>query len=91
MTPAEHDRLHFAPWLEWPQSKVEELPHGTALDATADSEKLVAEKRKCAPGAMIKDIARRTLKNRFILAANITTRCISWDLLLLPERFRLAR
>jgi hypothetical protein len=65
--------LHFAPWLEWPQSKVKELPSGTALDAAAGSEKLVAEKNKCAPGAMIKDIARRTLKNRFTLAANMTT------------------
>ncbi len=73
MTPAEHDRLHFAPWLEWPHSIVKELPSGTALDTAADLAELVAERSKCAPGATIKDIARRTLKNRFTLATNMTT------------------
>lgn len=90
-TPAGHNMMQFAPWLEWPHSIAKLSPSGTTPDAAADSEKPVAEKSECAPGAMIKDIARRTLRNRFALAANIATRCISWDLLLLPERFGLAR
>lgn len=76
-TPAKHDMMQFTPWLESLHSVAKGSPSGTVPDTAADMEKLVAEKNKFAPGAMIKNIARRTPRNRFTLAANITTRCVS--------------
>ncbi len=86
-TPAKHDMMQFTPWLESLHSVAKRSPSGTVPDTAADLEKLVSEKNKCAPGAMINNIAKRTLRNRFVLTANITTRCISWDLLFPPRDF----